>query len=403
MKARYYSLDVFRGMTVALMILVNNPGSWSYMFSPLQHAKWHGCTPTDLVFPFFLFAVGNAMAFVMPKFHTGTASFFYKKLIKRTLLIFLIGLGLNWFPFIKWEDNSLIFKHWVNPENSEEGIRIMGVLQRIALSYFFAMMIGFYLSPKKILYAIAGILLGYWVLCYGLGGEDAYSLQGWFGTKWDTKILGISHMYKGEGIPFDPEGLVATLPAIAHILIGYLVGIFINKQGNVNWLWKNTPNSNELHFKMIAGLMVLGFILFISGLFWDLFFPLNKKIWSSSYVIYTAGLGILCLGSIIWTTDVQGIKNGFTKFFDVFGKNPLFIFVLSGLIPRAMNLIRIEKDISETGEILYASPLEWFYLNFCSKVSTIPEIGSFLYSLFFLTLMWSIGYILDKRKIYIKV
>lgn len=403
MKARYYSLDVFRGMTVALMILVNNPGSWSYMFSPLQHAKWHGCTPTDLVFPFFLFAVGNAMAFVMPKFHTGTASFFYKKLIKRTLLIFLIGLGLNWFPFIKWEGNSLIFKHWVNPENTEEGIRIMGVLQRIALSYFFAMLIGFYLSPKKILYAIAGILLGYWGLCYGLGGEDAYSLQGWFGTKWDTKILGISHMYKGEGIPFDPEGLVATLPAIAHILIGYLVGIFINKQGNVNWIWKNTPNSNELHFKMIAGLMVLGFMLFVSGLFWDLFFPLNKKIWSSSYVIYTAGLGILCLGSIIWATDVQGMKNGFTKFFDVFGKNPLFIFVLSGLIPRAMNLIRIEKEISETGEILYVSPLEWFYLNFCSKVSTIPEIGSFLYSLFFLTLMWSIGYILDKRKIYIKV
>lgn len=403
MKARYYSLDVFRGMTVALMILVNNPGSWSYMFSPLQHAKWHGCTPTDLVFPFFLFAVGNAMAFVMPRFQEGNPSIFYKKLIKRTLLIFLIGLGINWFPFIKWEENSLVFRHWINPENPEEGIRIMGVLQRIALSYFFAMLIGFYLNPKKILYTILFILLSYWGLCYGLGNGDIYSLQGWFGTKWDTKILGISHMYKGEGIAFDPEGLVATLPSIAHILIGYLVGIFINKQGNVNWIWKNTPNSNELHFKMIAGLMVTGFLLFVSGLFWDLFFPLNKKIWSSSYVIYTAGLGILCLGSIIWITDVQGVKNFTTKFFDVFGKNPLFIFVLSGLIPRAMNLIRIPNS-NPDDDREFLSPLNWFYENICAKIlPTIPELGSFIYSLFFLFIMWSIVYFLDKRKIYIKV
>lgn len=403
MKTRYYSLDVFRGMTVALMILVNNPGSWSFMFDPLEHAQWHGCTPTDLVFPFFLFAVGNAMAFVMPKFHTGTTSFFYKKLIKRTLLIFFIGLGLNWFPFIKWEENTLIFKHWINPKNTEDGIRIMGVLQRIALSYFFAMLICFYLKPTNILYTIVGILLGYWGLCYGLGSEEPYSLKGWFGTQIDVNILGIAHMYKGEGIPFDPEGLVATLPSIAHILIGYLVGIFINKQGEVNWFWKSTPKSNEPHFKMIAGVMVTGFLLFIAGLFWDLFFPLNKKIWSSSYVIYTAGLGILCLGSIAWITDIQGIKNAFTKFFDVFGKNPLFIFVLSGLIPRAMNLIRIPtSNLNDDREFL--SPLNWFYENICAKIlSQIPEIGSFIYSLFFLFIMWSIVYFLDKRKIYIKV
>lgn len=399
MKARFYSLDVFRGMTVALMILVNNPGSWSHMFSLLQHAQWHGCTPTDLVFPFFLFAVGNAMAFVMPKFKEGSLKNFYKKLIKRTVLIFLIGLCLNWFPFIKWENDSLVFRHWVNPLNPDDGIRIMGVLQRIALSYFFAMLIGFYFSTQKIIYIIGGILISYWGLNLSLGNNDVYSLNGWFGTQIDANILGVSHMYKGEGIAFDPEGIVATFPSIAHILLGYLIGIFIIQQGKHSQ--NNSSDNNQ--YKIVSTLMVIGFALFLIGLFWDLFFPLNKKIWSSSYVVYTSGLGILCLGSIIWLTDIKGIKNSLTHFFDVFGKNPLFIFVLSGLIPRLMNLIRIPNGSSPQGELLYQSPLQWFYTNVCSKISDIPEIGSFLYSLCFLVLMWSIGYILDQKKIYIKV
>lgn len=403
MKARYYSLDVFRGMTVALMILVNNPGTWSHIFDPLEHAPWHGCTPTDLVFPFFLFAVGNAMAFVLPRFQQSEKKIFYKKVIKRSLLIFLIGVGLNWFPFIKWSDGELIFKSWVDSQNPEEGIRIMGVLQRIALSYFFAMLLGYYLSPKKITYAILGILLLYWGLCHLLGTGDIYSLEGWFGSSIDKQILGIPHIYKGEGVPFDPEGIIATLPSIAHILLGYLVGVFINKQGEVNWLWNKTPKSNELHFKMLSGLMVTGCIMYAISLFWSLEFPINKKIWSSTYVLYTTALAILCIGSIIWITDVQKIKNKFTQFFDVFGKNPLFIFVLSGLIPRALNLIRIPKGVSESGETLYGSPLEWLYLNIFSKIPGIPEIGSFAYALFFLSIMWGIGYWLDKKKIYIKV
>lgn len=403
MKGRYYSLDVFRGMTVALMILVNNPGSWSYMFSPLKHAEWHGCTPTDLVFPFFLFAVGNAMAFVMPKMKAGEIAVFYKKLIKRTLLIFLIGLGLNWFPFVKWESDALVFRHWVNPLNPNDGIRVMGVLQRIALSYFFAMLIGFYFSARQVIYIIAGILLSYWGINHAFGNGDVYSLQGWFGTQIDADILGTSHMYKGEGMPFDPEGVVATLPSVAHILVGYLVGVFIIAKANVDWFWSNLSNEENASFKVVAGVMVAGFFLYVLGLFWDLAFPINKKIWSSSYVIYTSGLGILCLGSIIWVADVLGERNFLTKFFDVFGKNPLFIFVLSGLIPRAMNLIRIPNGVSESGDNLYQSPLQWFYANVCAKVSDVPEIGSFLYSLCFLVLMWSIGFILDKKGIYIKV
>src|SRR5690606_38707159 len=138
MKQRYYSLDVFRGATVALMIMVNNPGTWKHIFAPLRHAEWHGWTPTDLVFPFFLFAVGNAMAFVMPLLQEGGAAIFWKKVTKRTIVIFLIGLFIMWWPFVQWRGEELVFKQWVNPDNPDQGIRILGVLQRIALAYFFA-------------------------------------------------------------------------------------------------------------------------------------------------------------------------------------------------------------------------------------------------------------------------
>jgi predicted acyltransferase len=163
-KERYYALDVFRGATVALMILVNNPGSWGHIFSPLAHASWHGCTPTDLVFPFFLFAVGNAMAFVMPKFEKGTPTDFWKKVVKRTVLIFLIGLFLNWSPFVKWSDGHLVAKTW-------ENIRILGVLQRIALCYFFASIIVYYGKSKMAFYIGGLILIAYWILSFLLGSQ----------------------------------------------------------------------------------------------------------------------------------------------------------------------------------------------------------------------------------------
>src|SRR4051794_17570323 len=171
MNQRYYSLDVFRGATVALMILVNNPGSWAHIYSPFEHATWHGCTPTDLVFPFFLFAVGNAMAFVMPRLHEKGTAVFLKKVIKRSLLIFAIGLFLNWSPFVQWKEGYLVFKQW-------ENVRILGVLQRIALCYFFASLIVYFFKLKGALIISAIILLGYWLLCFTLGNAgDPYSLQ----------------------------------------------------------------------------------------------------------------------------------------------------------------------------------------------------------------------------------
>ena len=403
MKQRYYSLDVFRGATVALMIMVNNPGTWSSMFAPLKHAPWHGGTPTDLVFPFFLFAVGNAMSFVIPRLQEEGAAIFWRKVIKRTILIFLIGLGLNWFPFVQWVDGSLHFREWVSSVDPDKGVRILGVLQRIAIAYFFASILAYYIKPKPLIYLSAILLLLYWVLCAFLGTGDPYSLEGWFGTDIDKQILSVAHMYKGEGVPFDPEGLVSTLPAIVQVVFGYLAGLYIKNQGNVDWIWTKVPESKEPHFKLLSGFFVTGFILLVLAWTWSLGFPINKKIWTSSYVLYTTGLGILSIGTMIWYIEVQGVKNWLTKFFDVFGKNPLFIFVLSGLLPKALGLIRIPNGIGEQGEQLFTSPLSWFYNNVCAHIPGPTELGSFAYSICFLVFMWAISYWLDQRKIYIKV
>lgn len=403
MKQRYYSLDVFRGATVALMIMVNNPGTWSHMFAPLKHAPWHGCTPTDLVFPFFLFAVGNAMSFGIPRLQEAGDMIFWKKVIKRTILIFLIGLGLNWFPFVQWVDGALQFREWVSSTDPEKGVRILGVLQRIAIAYFFASVLAYYFKPRNLIYISAIILFSYWGLCAFLGTGDPYSLETWFGTNYDKAILGVAHMYKGEGIPFDPEGLMSTLPAIVQVVFGYLAGVFIKNQGTVNWLWTKVPSSNEPHFKLLSGLFVTGFILVVLAWAWSLGFPINKKIWTSSYVLYTTGLGIMTIGGMIWYIEVQGVKNKLTQFFDVFGKNPLFIFVLSGLLPKAVGLIRIPVGTNEAGEAMFSNPLNWFYKNICAQLPGPPEVGSFAYSLVFLAIMWVICYWLDKKRIYIKV
>jgi predicted acyltransferase len=383
MNQRYYSLDVFRGATVALMILVNNPGSWSHIYSPLEHAAWHGCTPTDLVFPFFLFAVGNAMAFVMPRFEQAGPAVFWRKVIKRTLLIFLIGLLLNWTPFVKWDDSSLVGKAW-------ENIRIMGVLQRIALCYFFGSVIVFY-GKTKGAFVISGILLlAYWFICNWLGAPgDPYSLQGYFGTAFDKNMIGISHMYRGEGVAFDPEGLASTPAAIVQVVFGFMVGQYIQQKGKT--------------YEMLANLLISGVVLIFAGFCWDMVFPVNKKIWTSSYVMYTTGLAMLVIGTLIYLVEFKSVKGAWSKFFDVFGKNPLFIFVLSGFLPRVLALIRWTDHLDDTGQKVYTSPFSWFYNHICKDVATDLRVGSLVYSLITIAFYWLIVYLLDKRKIYIKV
>jgi predicted acyltransferase len=380
---RYYSLDVFRGATVALMILVNNPGSWGHIFSPLAHASWHGCTPTDLVFPFFLFAVGNALSFVMPKMQNETDAYFWKKVVKRTLLIFLIGLFINWSPFVKWADGALVFKAW-------ENVRILGVLQRIALCYFFASVIIYYGKTKMAFLIGILILIIYWVLNFTLGAPGhPYSLSGFFGNEIDISLLGVTHIYKGEGVPFDPEGLVSMFPAIVQVIFGYLVGEYIQVKGK--------------SYEMLAQLLLTGIILVLAGYIWDFSFPINKKIWTSSYVLYTSGLATITLSILIYLLEFKNTKGAWSKFFDVFGKNPLFIFFMSGFLPRVIALFRWVDHVDEKGENVYTSALPWFYQHVCKDISSDLRIGSFIYAICFITFFALLAYVLDKKKIYIKV
>lgn len=380
---RFYSLDVFRGATVALMILVNNPGSWTHIYSPLQHAAWHGLTPTDLVFPFFLFAVGNALAYVIPKLELAGEATFWKKIVIRTLLIFCIGVFLNWFPFIKYDaDGSIISKPF-------ETLRILGVLQRIALCYFLSSIIIYYGKVRGSFVISAFILLAYWFVCIAVNPSDPYSIHGWFGTNADIKILGEKHMYHGEGIAFDPEGLMSLPAAIVQVIFGYLAGNYILTKSK-------TP-------EMLNGIFVAGCILIFTGFCWDIVFPLNKKIWTSSYTVYTTGLALLLLGIMMQIIEFKKIKGGWSRFFDVFGKNALFIFVLSGVLPRLLALIRIRSNIGDDAKPKYLTPFAWFYEHACKPLFNDPRNASLLYALCFVSMMWFFAWLLDRKKIYIKV
>jgi predicted acyltransferase len=395
MSQRFYSLDVFRGATVALMILVNNPGSWAHIYAPLEHAPWHGCTPTDLVFPFFLFAVGNALAFVMPRLEAGGTSVFLKKVITRTLLIFAIGLFLNWSPFIKWDQGKLVLKYWVDHKDPTSGIRILGVLQRIALSYLFASCIIYFFKVRGAIIISAIILLTYWLLCFSLGDPaNPYSLNGYFGTAVDKSVLHIPHMYKGEGVPFDPEGIASTLTAIVQVIFGYFVGRYVQQKGKT--------------WEMLSNLFVAGSILIFVGFAWDIVFPINKKIWTSSYVLYTTGLAISVLGVLMFLVEFKKVHEkkwlgAWSRFFDVFGKNALFIFFVSGFLPRILALFRWTDHIDENGKNVYTSALPWFYQHVCKPVSDNLKIGSLLYALCMIAFFWLIVYLLDRKKIYIRV
>jgi predicted acyltransferase len=403
---RFYSLDVFRGATVAFMILVNDPGSWSHIYAPLEHAAWHGLTPTDLIFPFFLFAVGNAMAFVMPRYEEAGSAVFWKKVIKRTLLIFFIGLFLTWYPFIEWQNDHYIFRSWIwqNAAGETVGVRLLGVLPRIALCYFFASVIIYYAKLKGSFLIGCLLLLIYWALCIVGNPSDPYSMQGWFGTAIDKKILGIPHMYRGEGIPFDPEGIMSTLPSITEVIFGFLVGDYIRKRGKTSEAAPTdiASGANPL-YQTLTILFVAAVALLFTGYAWDFYFPINKKIWTSSYTVVTAGFAIIFLNMLIYTIEIKNNRSWWARFFDVFGKNALFIYALSIFIPKTLRLIRFPDGIDATSKVKFSNPWTWFYDHICAKVPGPPENGSLLFAICIVLLLWAIAYWMDKRKIYIKV
>ncbi|MFN3557269.1 MAG: acyltransferase family protein [Bacteroidales bacterium] len=370
---RYLALDVLRGITVAFMILVNTPGSWQHIYAPLKHAAWHGCTPTDLVFPFFLFVVGVSMFFSFGKQEGLGRNKLLLKTLKRALLIFAIGLFLNSYP--QW---SIDFSQ----------LRIMGVLQRIAVAYLLAALLVLFLrSTRAVIFSGSLILFAYWGILWMWGGEDPYSLIGNAAIGFDAALLGENHLYKGfihEGqrVPFDPEGLLSSLPAMVTVLIGYLAG--------------NLIKSNKKEIVPVK-LMLWGLLFALAGALWGLVFPINKPLWTSSYVLYTAGLAAILFGILIWIIDLKGYRR-WTSFFVVFGVNPLFLFALSGLWAKTLGrLIRIE-----TADGTLISGSAWIYQNVFLPIAGTYN-GSLLYAIAHVIVFWLIGWVLYRRKIFIKV
>ena len=368
---RFLALDIFRGATIALMVIVNTPGTWAYVYGPLRHAEWHGCTLTDLVFPFFLFIIGVAMRFSFDKYDICKYGPLFNKIIFRTITIFSIGLLLNAFPFIRqnWDWSSF---------------RILGVLQRIALAYFFASFIVLRLDVKGLVKISFFILVGYWLLLMSYGfysGQDPYSLKYNLILVIDSFLLGENHLYGGTGIQFDPEGLLSTIPSIVTILIGFLVGTMIK-----------TTND---HQDNIQRMLVLGSLLIITGWLWSFGFPINKQLWTSSYVLYTAGIAIILLSGMIWMVDIKKI-DWWTKPFVILGSNAIFLYVLSSLWVKILLKISFELD----GKIVSG----YFYLY---KTIFQPIAGNINGSLFFaishvlmflLILTW-----MHRKKIFIRI
>ncbi|MBO3097805.1 acyltransferase family protein [Gelidibacter pelagius] len=364
---RLISLDVLRGLTIALMILVNTPGSWGFIYAPLRHAAWHGCTPTDLVFPFFLFIVGMSVFFSFKKYDTTLTKSAALKIIKRTIIIFLIGLALNLYPYFNFEK-----------------VRIMGVLQRIALAYGVGAMLCLALNRRRLLIVLTTILLGYWALLYFGAASDPYSLEENIARRFDLFLFGENHIYKGFGIPFDPEGVLSSLPAVGTVIIGYLIGQVVDIE-------------TSLKLK-IKKLLIYGVVMVILGWTWSLVFPLNKPLWTSSYVLYTAGLGTLFLALLIFIIDDRQYKI-WAKPFVHFGSNPLFIFVFSGIYVKTISyLIKIPVSGSSNPISLYNYLYSKVFAPLFGNMN-----GSLMFAVSHIIVFWLICYLLYRKKIFIKI
>ena len=416
---RLVALDVFRGLTIALMFTVNNPGTWAFIYPPLEHAKWSGWTPTDFVYPFFLFTVGVAAWFSLKKYQNGAPRALYYKIIKRGIMIFLIGLGLNML---------------LNTLSSYHNLRIMGVLQRIGIAYMLGTLICVSFNKRTVAVIAAAILLGYWGLMYFFSdatypfgfydGAQYLGIENNIVTKIDRWILGVSHLYKGyDGIPFDPEGLLSTLPAVVSVILGYFTGMLVDSR----------PDRRDL----VKAMFLWGIAALVVGQIWNFAFPINKPIWSSSYVVFMAGFSLVINAALIWLIDVKGWR-GWTNPILVLGMNSLLAFVLSGVYVKTISKIKFDSSYETITQVwnnnavvpkriggyqkLYEtvfSPLTTDYQtlkNVKDKVITAKnnpsvwadfearqKLSSLFFALFHVLLFWSILWIFYKFNIFLKV
>jgi predicted acyltransferase len=373
---RLTSLDVFRGITITGMILVNMAGVADQVYPLLLHADWNGCTPTDLVFPFFLFIVGVAIAFSFSKYEKNklTVETRYTlplgRILRRSAILFALGLLLNGFWNYNWST-----------------IRIMGVLQRISLAYLLASLVVLSL-PRKGQWAIALLLLlGYWLALsfipvpgYGVGN---LSRDGNLGAYLDRLIIGTAHLYKGDNFNSmgDPEGLFSTLPAVVSVLLGYFTG---------DWLRKQPVNSRTSMDLVLVGLSGL-----VIGDVWGFWFPINKKLWTSSYVIFTAGWALLLLAACYELIEVRGLRR-WGKPFEIMGLNAIFVFVASVLMIKT--LVKTHVGTGEKAPTTYTWIYEHFFVPWAGAIN-----GSLFFAMVTVLFWWVVLYGMYRQRWFVKI
>ena len=376
---RLLALDILRGITIAGMILVNNPGSWEHIYAPLEHAAWNGLTPTDLVFPFFMFIMGVSTYFSLRKYNYEFSGRAIAKICVRTLVIFAIGLAIAWFGlFMRGILSDATFSEAVF---NFDHIRILGVMPRLALCYGIGSLLALTFSTRALPWVIAAMLVIYTVILL-LGNGFAFSDTNVISIV-DHKVLGEDHMHPdtidGVSLKFDPEGLLSTLPSIAHMLIGYMCGMLLlgTKDNTVR----------------IARLFIVGTILTFAGFLLDFGLPINKKIWSPTFVLTTCGLASSFLALLIWIIDIRGHRR-WCRFFEVFGINPLFLYCLGAVLSIVIGTVKIGG--TSIKELVYTDAL----MPLCGGDATL---ASLLFAILFVAINWLVGLILYKNKIYIKI
>ena len=396
-RERLLSLDVFRGMTIAGMLLVNDPGSWGAIYPPLQHAAWHGWTPTDLIFPFFLFIVGitTHLSLEARRARGDDEGALIRQIVRRGLLIFLAGLLVNGFPFFTWGAVDGI----ANPSFIERVAdrlyhwRIMGVLQRIGLAYLCAALLCFRTTLKQQVAIVATLLFGYWfamtllpVPPNGFLGIDVlHSPSATLAAYFDRLLLDWgkygNHLWTNSRT-WDPEGPFSTIPAVGTVMLGIICG---------RWISVPRPLSERL-----AGMFAVGSIAMMAGLMWNWSFPINKSLWTSSYVLFTAGMAAVALATCMWIIDEHRVT-GWTKPFVIYGMNPIVAFVGSGITARLIySIFKVESN----GRPIALQA--WIYQTFYASWLA-PRNASLLFAITFVLVWLAILWVLYRRRIFIKL
>ena len=398
-RERLVSLDVFRGITIAGMLLVNNPGTWSAIYPPLEHAAWNGWTPTDVIFPFFLFIVGitTHLSMTVRRERGDDDAALVKQILRRGALIFLLGFLMSLFPFFQWGtiegmQNPSILDRIVN---RWEHVRILGVLQRIGLVYTIAALLSLKTTLKQQVVIVAVLLYGYWFAMtlipvsgtfHGVPGTYIGAVllntpSETLAAHLDRAILGLNHIWSGS-VTYDPEGPFSTIPAIGTAMLGIFAG---------KWIGQRRPL-----IERIAGLFAIGSLGMVVGLMWNWAFPINKNLWTSSYVVFTAGMACVTLATVMWIIEVHNIK-WWTKPFVIYGVNPIVAFVGSGVLARCIyTLWKLDYNGKPT-------PMETVIYNEVFAPWLEPKNASLDMAIVTVLFWFAILAVLYRRKIFLKV